>query len=134
MIVFDLRCVKDHRFEGWFASNEDFERQLAAGQVSCPYCDDTRIEKAPSAVAIKKSPSSPSNREAALQAWAQVCRYVQDNFADVGHNFAKEALKIHCGLAEERWIRGVTTEAEEEILRQEGVPFTKIPMPPQPDN
>jgi len=134
MIVFDLRCVKDHRFEGWFASNEDFERQLAAGQVSCPCCDDTRIEKAPSAVAIKKSPPSPSNRDAALQAWAQVCRYVQDNFADVGHNFAKEALKIHCGLVDERRIRGVTTEAEEEILRQEGVPFTKIPMPPQPDN
>ena len=134
MIVFDLRCVKDHRFEGWFASNEDFERQLAAGQVSCPYCDDTRLEKAPSPVAIRKSPSSPSNREAALQAWAQVCRYVQDNFADVGHNFAKEALKIHCGLAEERQIRGVTTGAEEEILKEEGVPFAKIPMPQQLDN
>ena len=58
---------------------------------------------------------------------------MQDNFADVGHNFAKEALKIHCGLAEERQIRGVTTAAEEETLREEGVPFMKIPMPPQPD-
>jgi len=134
MIVFDLRCVKDHRFEGWFASSEEFERQLAAGQVSCPYCDDTRIEKAPSPVAIKKSPSSPSNREAALQAWTQLCRYVQDNFEDMGHDFAKEALKIHCGLADERQIRGVTTAAEEETLREEGVPFAKIPMPTQLDN
>jgi len=134
MIVFDLRCVKDHRFEGWFASNEEFERQLARGQVSCPYCDDTRIEKALSPVAIKKSSSSPSNREAALQPWAQLCRYVQNNFEDVGHNFAKEALKIHCGLAEERQIRGVTTGAEEEILKEEGVPFAKIPMPQQLDN
>jgi len=134
MIVFDLRCVKDHRFEGWFASNEEFERQLAAGQVSCPCCDDTRIAKALSPVAIKKSPSSPSSPEAGLQAWAQLCRYVQDNFEDVGHNFAKEALKIHCGLAEERQIRGVTTTAEEEILRQEGVPVAKIPMPPRLDN
>lgn len=134
MIVFDLRCVKDHRFEGWFASNEAFERQLAEGQISCPYCDDLRIEKAPSPVAIKKSPSSPSKGETALQAWLQVCRYVESNFEDVGHNFAKEALKIHCGLAEERQIRGVTTEAEEKILTDEGVPFVKIPMPPQPDN
>ena len=92
MIVFDLRCVKDHRFEGWFASHEEFGRQLAAGQVSCPYCDDTRIEKALSPVAIKKSPSSLSSRAAGLQAWAQLCRYVQDKFEDVGHNFAKEAL------------------------------------------
>jgi hypothetical protein len=134
MIVFDLRCVKDHRFEGWFASNEEFERQLVAGQVTCPYCDDTRIEKALSPVAIEKSSSLPSNREAALQAWAQICRYVQDNFEDVGHNFAKEALKIHCGLAEARQIRGVTTAAEEEILKEEGVPVAKVPMPPQLDN
>jgi hypothetical protein len=134
MIVFDLRCVKDHRFEGWFASNEEFARQLAAGQVACPYCDDTRIEKALSPVAVKKSSGSPLSREAALQAWAQICRYVQDSFEDVGHSFAKEALKIHCGLSEERQIRGVTTAAEEETLREEGVPFAKIPMPPQLDN
>jgi hypothetical protein len=134
MIVFDLRCVKDHRFEGWFASTREFERQLARGLVSCPLCDDTRIERVLSPVAIKKSPTSPSSREAALQTWGQLCRYVQDKFEDVGHNFAKEALKIHCGLAEERRIRGVTTAAEEEILREEGVPFAKIPMPPQPDS
>jgi hypothetical protein len=134
MIVFDLRCVKDHRFEGWFASNEDFERQLAVSQVSCPYCDDTRVERLPSPVAVKKSSSNLSTTEGAMKVWRELCRYVQENFEDVGHNFAKEALKIHCGLAEEREIRGVTTEAEEELLRTEGVPFVKVPMPRQPEN
>lgn len=134
MIVFDLRCVKDHRFEGWFASNEDFERQLAESQISCPYCDDTGVERLPSPVAIRKSPSNLSTRGGAMQAWVEICRYVQENSEDLGHNFAKEALKIHCGLAEERAIRGVTTEEEEELLRTEGVPFVKVPMPRQPDN
>jgi hypothetical protein len=134
MIVFDLRCVKDHRFEGWFDSGEDFERQLAESRISCPYCDDTRVEKVPSPVAIKKNSFSPSTRKGALQAWTELCRYVRENFEDVGHNFAREALKIHCGLAEEREIRGVTTETEEELLRAEGVPFVKLPMPSQPDN
>ena len=76
MIVFDFRCVKDHRFEGWFASNEDFERQLAESQVSCPYCDDTRVERLPSPVAIRKSSSNPSTREGAMQAWMELYRYV----------------------------------------------------------
>jgi len=52
----------------------------------------------------------------------------------VGHNFAKEALKIHYGLAEEREIRGVATEAEEELLRTEGVSFVKVPVPCQPED
>jgi hypothetical protein len=134
MIVFDLRCVKDHGFEGWFASNEDFERQLAGSLISCPYCDDTGVEKVPCPVAIKRSSSTRWNKKGAMQAWMELCRYVRENFEDVGHNFAKESLKIHCGLAEEREIRGVTTEAEEELLRAEGVPFVRFPMPPQPDN
>jgi hypothetical protein len=134
MIVFDLRCVKDHRFEGWFTSNEDFERQLAERRISCPYCDDTGVERLPSPVAIKKNSSNPSTREGVRQAWIDLCRYVRDNFEDVGHNFAREALKIHCGVAEKREIRGVSTEGEEELLRAEGVPFVKFPMPRQADN
>jgi hypothetical protein len=30
MIIFDLACQHDHRFEGWFQSREDFDSQLAA--------------------------------------------------------------------------------------------------------
>jgi hypothetical protein len=134
MIVFDLRCVKDHRFEGWFDSSEDFERQLAASLISCPYCDDTRVEKLLSPVAIRKDSADSATRKNAARAWRELCRYVRENFEDVGHNFAREALKIHSGLAEEREIRGVATEKEEELLRAEGVAFVKLPMPPQPDN
>ena len=134
MIVFDLRCVKDHRFEGWFASHEDFERQLVQAQISCPYCNDVRIEKALSPVAIKKKTSEPTNLETAQKAWLKLCQYVRDNFDDVGHEFAKEALKIHHGHLEQRNIRGVTTEAEEKVLEDEGVSFVKIPMPQQLDS
>ena len=30
MIVYDLVCKHRHRFEGWFSSTEDFERQREA--------------------------------------------------------------------------------------------------------
>ena len=38
MIVLDLHCSNEHRFEGWFGSAAAFEEQLARALVSCPVC------------------------------------------------------------------------------------------------
>ena len=76
----------------------------------------------------KKTSSSVTEWKRAYQAWRKVSRYVRENFEDVGHSFAKEALKVHYGQAEERNIRGVSTEQEEDMLEKEGVSFVKIPM------
>lgn len=45
MKVLDLRCANSHRFEGWFASEDDFQRQLASGWVTCPVCSVTDVVK-----------------------------------------------------------------------------------------
>jgi hypothetical protein len=45
MKVLDLACRQGHGFEGWFASEEDFQHQLARGLVQCPICDDAHITK-----------------------------------------------------------------------------------------
>jgi hypothetical protein len=45
----------------------------------------------------------------------------------VGADFYKEALKIHSGEAENRNIKGTATTEEEVILKEEGVPFFKVP-------
>ena len=49
MIVFELICPKYHRFEGWFASPEDFDGQKRRGLLSCPSCGRSEIEKLPTA-------------------------------------------------------------------------------------
>ena len=49
MKVLNLRCARDHRFEGWFASDEDFVSQHDRGLVGCPLCADTAIERLPTA-------------------------------------------------------------------------------------
>ena len=134
MIIFDLRCANNHAFEGWFESSEDFERQFEQGQLACPYCEDLNIERVISPVAIKRKSPSGRGLEDARKAWRNLCRYVHDNFEDVGHNFAKEALKLHYGQVEGRNIRGVTTEVEEDMLEKEGVPFVKLPIPQQVDS
>jgi hypothetical protein len=46
----------------------------------------------------------------------------------VGSDFANEALKIHYGVNEPRNIRGVSTSQEEDMLREEGVDFVKLPI------
>lgn len=49
MKVLNLQCARRHGFEGWFASEEDFQSQRTRGLVACPLCSDTAIQKLPSA-------------------------------------------------------------------------------------
>ena len=49
MKVLNLRCSHDHRFEGWFASDEDFSSQTERGLMACPICGDQAITRLPSA-------------------------------------------------------------------------------------
>jgi len=47
MIVFDLECRSaGHRFEGWFASSDEFARQRERGLVACPTCGSVDVVKA----------------------------------------------------------------------------------------
>ena len=70
MKVLDLKCAHQHVFEGWFASEDDFQSQLARGLVACPMCADVSISKQLSAPRLNlgaapplktlPSPSAPS--------------------------------------------------------------------------
>jgi hypothetical protein len=55
MKVYNLSCPLDHRFEGWFASEEDCLAQQDKGMLACPICDNTEIMRMPSAPHIAKS-------------------------------------------------------------------------------
>jgi len=44
VIILDLRCAQDHRFEAWFASAESYESQRAQQLVSCPICADGKVQ------------------------------------------------------------------------------------------
>jgi len=55
MKVYNLSCSFDHRFEGWFASEDDCLSQQASGMLACPLCNSTAITRMPSAPHIGKS-------------------------------------------------------------------------------
>ncbi|MFA7463930.1 MAG: DUF1178 family protein, partial [Syntrophales bacterium] len=55
--------------------------------------------------------------------------FLDRNFEEVGPKFTEIALKIKSGEEEKRNIKGTTTKEEEEILKEAGVEFVKIPVP-----
>ena len=130
MIAYDLKCSRGHVFEGWFDDNGAFCEQQAKGLIACPICNDAGVSRLPSRFAIRGQPSEASQQSLALAALGQkIAEYVDQNFDNVGPEFAKEALKIHYGINEPRNIRGSSTPEEEKTLRDEGVEFLKVPVP-----
>lgn len=138
MIAYDLLCANGHRFEGWFEDLAAYEAQQAEGLIICPVCSGAAVTRVPSAFAIRSAAAPPdaSQETSALKGLGkQIIDYINKNFDNVGADFAKEALKMHYGVTEARNIRGVSSEAEEKMLRDEGVPLFKIPLPkPSPEN
>jgi hypothetical protein len=140
MLVFDLQCNQGHRFEGWFDSHKDLEKQIGKKLVACPVCGDESVRQVPAGFAISKSsgsamrPSdgdSPDHETAARLMGEAMKTYFKENFEDVGAGFTKEALKMHYGVSETRNIRGVSTPEEEKVLKDEGVNFFKVGAPPE---
>ena len=150
MIVFELQCSRHHRFEGWFASADDFEHQHAAAEIACPVCADPEIRRVPSArikrpekpsrgqvstqsqpAANPSTPPSPAPTAAKQMTLAAFIDHLLVNSEDVGTRFADEARKIHRGEATRRSIRGQATASETEELLDEGVPVMPLPIPPK---
>lgn len=136
MKVFNLRCDNDHAFEGWFASAEAFDTQLAAGQIACPLCESTAITKALSAPRINLGAEAPRAQQAAVMPTAEqmqalflkMAREIVAGTEDVGARFAEEARRIHYKEAPERGIRGVTSKEEAEALEDEGIQVMPLPF------
>jgi len=134
MIAFDLQCGNGHAFEGWFKNSNAFDEQQKKGLVSCPVCNSISVSKALSRFGIMKSSAASTGVQIDPQAALdninkKIVDFVKKNFDDVGSDFTKEALKIHYGVTEPRNIKGVSTEEDEKMLKEEGVDFIKIPMP-----
>ncbi len=135
MIAFDLCCDQDHTFEAWFQDSSSYEEQRDKGLLVCPVCGSTNVRKILSPVAVHKGSrgGDGENTGAALHEFLyRVYKVVEQNTEDVGPDFAKEALKMHYGVTEPKNIRGVATEAEEKLLKEEGISFMKIPVPKDP--
>jgi hypothetical protein len=138
MIVFDLICRDKHRFEGWFASGEDFAAQQSRGLLACPVCGGAHVEKLPAAKIRKQAEPAVAAPVNAVQDSkpehvdvSRIIDYVLAHSEDVGSGFAAEARRIHYEEAPLRSIRGVATRTETEELHDEGIAVFSLPIPPR---
>ena len=157
MKVLDLHCPQGHLFEGWFASEDDFQSQLQRQLVLCPVCGDSGITKrlsaprlnlgarppqpaasaapqaARPAAADASSPAMPPEAREQLQAmqaaWLQWSRKVAEKTEDVGPRFADEARRMHYGETDERAIRGQASPEQAMELLEEGIAVVPLALP-----
>ena len=154
MIVYDLVCRHEHRFEGWFGSADDFARQRDGELIRCPMCDDAVIERRPSVnIQISRTPeaSAPAmpaeRKEPAVARVANIAdaeshevapsvghaealkllRRLVAETENVGRAFPEEARKIHYEETPKRGIRGQASAEEADALREEGIDFMSLP-------
>ena len=122
MILFELRCAGEHHFEAWFKDGATYESQVASGEIACPVCGDSRIEKAPMAPRLASGRGDALDARQAVGELRKVLvdlkRKVQDNCDYVGEKFPEEARKIHYGDSEPRPIYGEATPAEATELEE----------------
>jgi hypothetical protein len=138
MKVLNLRCEQDHRFEGWFASDDDFQSQNDGHLIECPLCGGKDVTRLPSAprlnVANLRETPAPAAADSAGQLhvqskWLRAVRHMLAHTEDVGERFPEEARRIHYGEVAERGIRGQATRDEADALRDEGIEVMAVPVP-----
>lgn len=150
MIRYSLKCSAGHGFDSWFQNADAFAALQAAGQLACPVCGATTVEKSLMAPMVRpartaearaaegRTPPAPntvapslreplSELEAAIAALRQE---IEANSDYVGMNFAAEARKMHQGEAPERAIHGEAKPEEARKLIEEGLPVAPLPFLP----
>ncbi|KVM17924.1 hypothetical protein WL05_17395 [Burkholderia ubonensis] len=132
MKVLDLQCPHGHRFEGWFASADEFEAQLSRKLVECPVCGATEVSRMPSAPRLNLSGATqakPADPRALQAQVMRALREVLEKTENVGERFAEEARRIHYNEAPVRSIRGVTSPEDAQALVEEGIDVMPLPIP-----
>ena len=149
MIVFDLLCDTGHRFEGWFASADEFASQKERALLQCPTCGSPEVRRVPNATRFNmgaqepaaakppvKTPQKTPEMEGkdpfaiAQMLYSRMLDELLTKSEDVGKAFPTEARKIFYQEAPVRAIRGQATNQEHDELLEEGIPVARLPIPP----
>src|SRR5215210_3631743 len=124
MIVFDLQCRDGgETFEAWFRSGGDYDEQLAAGLVECPFCRSVNVGKAPMAPRVpRKASANPLARLAAMQAeMLKASKRVGDEFTDT-------ARAMHSGELAPEQVHGSATVEQAKSLVDDGIAVAPLPL------
>ena len=150
MILYQLGCSNDHRFESWFRDSVAFDEQVKRGLLACPVCGVCAvtksimapavfgasarrevIEAAPVAVSPGESPLLDPRRRAMRAALGDLREKILSGGQDVGARFPDEARRMHDGGIPFRPIHGRATPDEARGLIEDGIMILPIPELPE---
>ena len=148
MILYQLQCEKEHRFEAWFRDSQAFDKQSKRKLLACPKCGSAKITKTLMAPRIGKSGDDNQPKSAThaptessfkltpeavelKQKLKEIQSHISKECDYVGRNFAEEARKIHYGEVKPHGIYGEATSEDAKELVDEGIEFASIPWVPK---
>jgi len=146
VIRYALNCDREHRFDAWFRSSADCERQAEGGHLTCPACGSRKVAKALMAPALGGSSASGDDaptselallgeRETELRAMLRTVREeIVRNAEDVGPRFAEVARQMHDGEIEKSSVYGRASSDEVRALAEDGIEFHTLPVLPDDAN
>ena len=134
MIKYNLKCHKNHEFESWFSSSEEFEKLVKRKLLECIYCSSKKIDKTIMSPMVSNSKSK--NEEFNIigkdlknhkNNLIKLRKYIENNFDYVGKDFSKKVREIYYDKKKKKAIYGTTTFEERKELSEEGINLLSIP-------
>ena len=134
MIKYNLKCHKEHEFESWFSSSEEFEKLTKKKLLECIYCSSKRINKSIMAPTILNS--KEKNKQIGMiqqdfkdekNKLLNLRKYIEKNFDYVGKDFSKKVREVYYDKKSKKAFYGTTTAKEREELAEEGINLLSIP-------
>ena len=142
MIKYRLECKDcEITFDSWFASSKEYEKLKKNFLLNCYNCDSPKVKKSLMAPKLINSKNKPKdnldivkydNIKKNIKSYQ---KFIQDNFKNVGENFAYEARSIHYNMRNKtKGIYGNVSQQDLKELKEEGIETQMIPWIDDTDN
>ena len=134
MIKYNLKCHKNHEFESWFSSSEEFEKLTKKKLLECIYCSSNNINKSIMSPMVSNSRSKNEDLDIVKKdlknhksQLLKLRKFIEKNFDYVGKDFSKKVREIYYDKKNKKAIYGTTTSEERKELSEEGIDLLSIP-------
>ena len=134
MIKYKLKCHKEHEFESWFSSSEEFEKLMKRKLLECIFCSSKNIDKSIMSPMISNLKSKKKEFDIIGKDFKKyknklfkLRKYIEKNFEYVGSDFSKKVREIYYDKKHKKAIYGTTTSEERKQLSEEGIDLLSIP-------
>ena len=134
MIKYNLKCDKNHEFESWFSSSEEFEKLNKKKLLECIYCSSKKIDKSIMSPMVSNSKSKNAEYDIMKKDLKnykshllKLRKFIEKNFDYVGNDFSKKIREIYYDKKNKKAIYGTTTSEERKELSEEGIDLLSIP-------